>query len=182
MPSRSSGATAVVTNTTVSPYQTMTAPFACLATSPTSRINFLPAICFSTRCSMDSSPPYRCPQVKRLGQMGHQVSLRPSATAGPSRLSPQAEPFDQRGVAGELGRPQIIEQTPALADKLQQPPPRMMVFPVGLQMLSQVADPFAQDRHLHLRRSTIPFMAAKFLDHRPLTLCREWHPRRLLST
>src|SRR6266511_4920263 len=24
-------------------------------------------------------------------------------------------------------------------------------------------------------------MAAKFLDNRPLTLCREWHPRRLLS-
>jgi hypothetical protein len=39
---------------------------------------------------------------------------------------------------------EVIEQTSALADELQEPPAGMMVFFVGFEMLGQISDSFAQ--------------------------------------
>jgi hypothetical protein len=46
---------------------------------------------------------------------------------------------------------QIIEQTPALLDHLQQPTPRMMIFLVRFEMLGEFGDALTKQRNLYLR-------------------------------
>jgi hypothetical protein len=57
----------------------------------------------------------------------------------------------------------------------------MVVLSMGLQMVSQVANPLAEDCYLDFRRPTILLMAAKLLNNLPLPFRRPWHPPQLLS-
>jgi hypothetical protein len=102
-------------------------------------------------------------------------------TAGSTTLATQSEPFDKRGVARKILSAQVIQQASALSHHLQQSPTRMVILPMNLQMLRQIADPFAQDRYLDLRGTRILLMAAEVLDNRSLSLRREWLALQLLS-
>ena len=67
---------------------------------------------------------------------------------------------------------QIIEQTPAMRDHLKQAASRRMIFPVGLEVLSQMLDPTGEKCDLHIRAAGIFFMQLKLLKVRRLvTLC-----------
>src|SRR3954454_23076125 len=82
---------------------------------------------------------------------------RAPAAAGPARavLLADAQALDQLGVAIAVLALQVVEQTPALANELQQPAARVMIFRVGLEMFGQVVDALAEERDLDLGRSGV---------------------------
>ena len=45
---------------------------------------------------------------------------------------------------------EVVEQTSALRDHLEQAAPRVVIFLVCLEMLGQLLDPLAEQRDLHL--------------------------------
>jgi hypothetical protein len=63
---------------------------------------------------------------------------------------------------------QIIEQTPPLRDHLEEAPPRRMIFPVNLKVLSQMLDPAGKKCDLHIRAASIFFMQLELLEIRRL--------------
>jgi hypothetical protein len=60
------------------------------------------------------------------------------------------EPLDQIRVAVRVLPLEVVEETPALADELQQATARMMILGVGLEMFGQVVDPLAEEGDLNL--------------------------------
>ena len=74
--------------------------------------------------------------------MGNGSGSRPSP--------PEPELGDDRSVALDVGALQIIQQPAALADKLEQPAPRVVVVGVRFQVIGEVIDPFAKDCDLDL--------------------------------
>jgi len=70
-------------------------------------------------------------------------------------LFAQVERVDQLFIAIGFRFAQIIEQTSALRDHLKQAAARRMIFPVGLEVLSQMLDPAGQKCDLHIRTARI---------------------------
>ena len=67
------------------------------------------------------------------------------------RLPAQAQTIDDLVVAFNIRSFQVIQQTASLRDHFQQAAPRMIVFLMGLEMLSEVVNSLAQKRDLNLR-------------------------------
>ena len=87
-------------------------------------------------------------------------------------LMAQVQLIDQLFIAIGFGFAQIIEQTSALRDHLKQAAPRRMIFPVGLQVFSQMLDPAGEKCDLHIRAAGIFVMQLEFLKtQRFATLC-----------
>src|SRR5262245_27669567 len=61
-----------------------------------------------------------------------------------------AQAVDELLVAVLVGRLDIVEQAPPLADHLEQPAARMIVLAVRLEMFGEIGDAFGQDRDLDL--------------------------------
>src|SRR5262245_5456137 len=79
-------------------------------------------------------------------------------------LLADAELADQFAITLDVLRPQIIEQTTALADQLEKPPARVMILRVNLEMLGQVRDALGQKRNLHFWRAGVAAMGREFPD------------------
>ena len=61
-------------------------------------------------------------------------------------------------VTGEIGRVEIIQQTPPLTNHHQQSTPGAVVLLVLLKVLSQMIDPLREQRNLHICRTRVPFV------------------------
>jgi hypothetical protein len=59
---------------------------------------------------------------------------------------------------------QVVQQSSALADKLEQAPSGMMVLLMDLEMFGQIADSFAQQRDLYFRGTGILFVQPVLAD------------------
>lgn len=59
---------------------------------------------------------------------------------------------------------QIPQEPAAVADHLEKPPARMIVFAVFFEMLGYLINLRAQNGYLYLRGSGIPFVRLVFLD------------------
>src|SRR5690242_7819152 len=70
---------------------------------------------------------------------------------------------------------EIIQQSAALAHHDEKAAAGVEVFLVRRQMAGQVANPFAQDRHLDLGRAGIALLGAVFGDERLLALRSDRH-------
>src|SRR5699024_11820253 len=66
------------------------------------------------------------------------------------RSTAQAETFDQRPVALDLGLPQVLEQATTLTDQQQQATTRVVVVLVLLEVFGEVLDPLREQGHLDL--------------------------------
>src|SRR5215216_3719385 len=110
----------------VSPMRTITAPSACLARRPVS----------IERVWEPRDRSRLCITGLRFGWM------RPD-------LLTDTEALDDLSVTVDVLALQVIEQPPALANELQQPAPRMVILAVGLEVLGQVVDAFAENRDLN---------------------------------
>src|SRR5438105_5856825 len=93
---------------------------------------------------------------KRNPFSAHQsLTLRELARRGMGsgfrRSPPQPELGDDRPVALDVLALQVIQQPATLADQLEQPPPRVVILGVRLQVVGEVIDPFAEDCDLDLR-------------------------------
>jgi len=60
---------------------------------------------------------------------------------------------------------QKIQKTASLTYHLQKAPAGVMVFFMCLEVLSQIIDPFSQDRNLHFRRARIHLVGLKRGDN-----------------
>ena len=77
-------------------------------------------------------------------------------------LTAQAQTADHLVIALNVRALEVIEQTPALRDHLQQAAPRVIVFLMGFEMIRQLVDALAEQSNLHLRRTRIAFVRAEF--------------------
>ena len=66
------------------------------------------------------------------------------------KLATQAETADDLVVTLYVLALQVIQQTPALRDHLEQAAPRMVIFLVRLEMLGQLVNALAEQCNLHL--------------------------------
>jgi hypothetical protein len=98
-----------------------------------------------------------------------------------SALSPDTQPFDKRSVSRGILRMQIIQEPAAFPDQAQESATRMMIFRVGLQMLGQLLNTRAEERHLDFRRSAVGGSACVGLDNFPLANGCEGHQESLIS-
>jgi hypothetical protein len=88
------------------------------------------------------------------------------------RLFAQVQLVEQLFIAIGFRFAQIIEQAPALRDHLKQTAARRMIFPVGLEVLSQMLDPAGQKCDLHIRAAGIFVVQLELLETRCLVaLC-----------
>ena len=64
-------------------------------------------------------------------------------------------------ITADVGRVEIIQQTPALSHHHEQSAAGTMVLFVLLQVLRQMIDPLREQRDLHIRRARVPFVELK---------------------
>src|SRR5581483_3628956 len=110
----SSDPSTAVVSVRVSPRPTTASPWACLAILPVSRNRVWPPSCVSTRHACTEHPSNGWGQPSRGAAV---VRRRDRLRRG---LLPQAEPADDREVAGPVLVPQVVEQAGALADHHEQ--------------------------------------------------------------
>ena len=79
-------------------------------------------------------------------------------------LAAQAEPTDKSVIAFYIAALEVIEQTSALRDHLEQAAPRVVIFLVCFEMLREFVDALCEQSDLHLRRPRIPFVGTVFAD------------------
>jgi hypothetical protein len=72
----------------------------------------------------------------------------------------QTESLDEGAVALDIDLSDVLEQTTSPAHKQQQPPPRMVVMLVHLEVLGEVGDPLGQQRDLGFWRAGVGVMQA----------------------
>jgi hypothetical protein len=70
---------------------------------------------------------------------------------------------------------QIVEQPAALADELEQPTTRVVVFLMCLKMLSQIRDSLTEQCDLDLWGSRVFFVQAVLVNDALFCADREWH-------
>jgi hypothetical protein len=72
-----------------------------------------------------------------------------------SRLFAYAQAADQIGVPIGILALQVIQEPAALPDKLEETASRVVVLRVGLEVLGEVSDSFAENGDLNFRRSGV---------------------------
>ncbi len=100
------------------------------------------------------SHPLRNSRRVRVGDKG--LSLR---------LLADAQLADDVAVAVRIVRLEIIEQATALADEHEKATAGRMVLGVGLEVLGELANAFAQDRNLHFRTAGVGVVSAEAGDN-----------------
>src|SRR2546422_6904878 len=78
----------------------------------------------------------------------------PGAAPVPS-LAPESEALDQRPVALDILLAQVLEQSAALADHLEQPAAGVVILFVGPEVLGQLFDALGQQGDLNFGRAGI---------------------------
>src|SRR5205823_6438257 len=172
-PSRASARPWAVASTIVSPPRTTTAPSACFARWPVSKLISCVPIWTETCARRSVAILINCPPLClwRAGARASPMRWTRSNFHPPccSELAAQAELLDEGSIALEVVLLQVIQEAAALAYELEQPTSRVVVVLVGAQMLGQVVDPLRQHRDLDLRRTGVGLVAAVLRDD--LLLC-----------
>src|ERR1700737_251482 len=185
MPGRGVLAMVAVTSSIVSPLRTKTAPLACSATRPVSKLMERSP----TRCSIIlgsgvmgllARPPHGLvPEVRNWGQRcsllrryRQSLTPRPPGGGGPylvvgtlaNRLAAEAELLNEGPVAGDIASCEIVQQAPATADQPQKAKARVMVLGMLLEVVGEIPDPLGHESHLDLRRPGVGVVGPVLLD------------------
>jgi hypothetical protein len=70
---------------------------------------------------------------------------------------------------------EVVEESPSLADELEQPPPRIVILRVRPQVLRQVVDASSEKGYLHFCRTSVGRSPTVFLDDLQLDFLGEAH-------
>jgi hypothetical protein len=90
-------------------------------------------------------------------------------------LSAQAELFDDIAVSFDVTGLEVIEETPAAADKSEKPHSGMVILFVDLEVLGKFLDPLAQKSNLDLGRTCIRVVLFVIGNDLPLRFTAERH-------
>src|SRR2546429_8447359 len=112
------------------------------------------------------------PRSFRLGRTPEWELLRadPRYRRGSSRftygaeLSPDSELGDEGAIALDVGVPQVVQQTPLLADQEKEAAARVVVFGVRLQVLGELLDARVRKGDLHFGGTRVLVRATVFRD------------------
>src|SRR5581483_3304361 len=167
-PSRASVRPCAVARTIVSPSRTTTAPSACLASFPVSKVISQPAISTVTvvgPCvAMLICPPLRLEGggLSQLRRDGARSNFHPRVFGCPLPSEPQL--LDQCAVPLQVALLQVLQEPPSPADELQEPAARIVVLRMRAQVLGQLVDAAGQQGNLDLRRARIGLGAPVLAD------------------
>src|SRR2546423_11659419 len=174
-PSRPSVRPWAVARTIVSPERTTTAPSACFASLPVSKVISRPptvtptetgAFCCSASTMLISIPPLCFVEGGGLSQPPRAAtasSLKPPPSGGLTELPPEAQLLDEGAVPLEILLLQVIQEPAPPADELQQSTPRVVILRVRPQMLGEAVDALGQHRDLDFRRAGVRLVLAERL-------------------
>src|SRR5688572_4664539 len=162
MPSRGFGDAQAVTRTTDSPMRTMTAPSACLAYLPVSKEREAPLIS-SSRLYIYAS--------EIIGDWAMVIGQRCPI----SKLLADAQAFDQIRVPLRILALQIVQQPAALPDEFEEASARVVIFRVGLEVLGEISDAFAQNGDLNFRGAGVGIVCTVRRDELGLPVFIECH-------
>src|SRR5215475_11068661 len=161
-PSRASVRPCAVPRTTVCPLDTTTAPSACLASFPVSKVMSRPPISTVT----DTGTPAGCSASTMLisvlflhcacegWRLGQRPSLWALAQAPPFlvlELAAEAELLDEGAIALEIFPLQVVQEPAAATDELEQPATRVVIVLMRPEMLRELVDALRQHRDLDFR-------------------------------
>src|SRR5262245_6945009 len=124
---------------------------------PLGRLAVQRAVAWPARGPPESSRPRTDP-----------CSVRPPSPADSELLDDPAIPL------GVLPA-QVLEETAPFTDQHQQPPARVMVLRVQLEVLREAIDALGQERDLHLRGASVTIMDPELLDKVTLLFDRQRH-------
>src|SRR4051812_40001161 len=192
-PSRGSIRPCAVASTIVSPDRTMTAPSACFASLPVSKVISRPptvtltcawrsvaiAICLFLHSAFSESgdssqrrgrrslesPPSRFIALSR-------ARLQPGLGV---HLSAQPQFLDQCPIPLQVVLLEVVQEPTTAADELQQPAPRIVILRMRPQVLGQLVHPLRQQRDLHLGRSRVGVARAVLAHDLLLRFLRQTH-------
>jgi hypothetical protein len=88
-----------------------------------------------------------------------------------ARLSPDPELADQRAIALDVGVPQVVQQTPLLANQEEKAAARVMVLGVHFQVLGELPDARGGERDLDLGRARVLVAAPVLRDQLAFDFC-----------
>src|SRR5687768_78938 len=179
-PSRASARPTAVARIIVSPLRTTTAPSACLAILPVSKVISLPPISTDVEATCPSTVLIPCPPLCLVesGSLDQPRCLRGSSKLPLSSieaLPPEAELLDEGAIALEVVLLHVVEEPPPPADELQEPAPGVVVLRVRAQVLGEVVDPTRQHRDLNLRGAGVRLVPAVLPDQLLLDILGEGH-------
>src|SRR3954468_14169600 len=156
-PSRGSIRPIAVASTMVSPERTSTAPSACLASLPVSKLSSWSPTVVETRVSGSVAIAIYVlrPSAEGGGLSQLQPRLGLAQTSTPCiylRLAPEAELLNQRAVGLDVLALEVVQEPAAPAHELEQSAERVVVLRVRAEVLRELVDAPREQRDLHLRR------------------------------
>src|SRR5690349_15815380 len=169
-PSRPSVRPTAVARTTVPSCFTSTAPCACLATAPVSKLISFSPIVTARRVAPGSTAMLICLLSSLLGPAGLRAILRSGRA-----LAAQAQLLDQRAVALQIVPLHVGQQPAPPADQLEQAAAGMVVVLVHLHVLGELADPLREQGDLHLGGAGVGRGCPEFPDQLRLLFLGERH-------
>src|SRR5690606_7189639 len=96
-------------------------------------------------------------------------------------LLTNAELRDDRAVALDVLRADVVEETTTAADELQKATAAVVVLRVRLEVLGEVGDPLAEERDLHLGRPAVGLVSLELLDDLSLAVRKKSHWERAFA-
>src|SRR5215831_9705860 len=199
-PSRGSIRPCAVASTIVSPDRTTTAPSACFASLPVSKLISRPpivtltsarrsvaiAICLflhsaSREWGLESASRPALARISTLSFLPSRARLEPGSGVR-FRLPPQPQFLDQCPVPLQVVLLEIVQETAAPANQLEQPASRVMVFRMRPQVLRQLVDPLREQRDLHLGRARVCLVRPMLLNDLVFGFLREAHASPFVSS
>jgi hypothetical protein len=89
---------------------------------------------------------------------------RATVPGPPWLLSPDPELRDEGAIALDVGVPQVVQQTPLLADQEKEAAAGVVVFGVRFQVLGELPDASGRQRDLYFGGTSVPFTAPVIRD------------------
>src|SRR5919201_5767962 len=179
-PSRASCLPIAVASTIVSPLRTTTAPSACFAIFPVSKLISRPPTVTLASAWRSVGIAISCPPLCFCGRVGTRVSVVDDARSNLqspwlSGLPAQPEFLDQCSIPLQILFLKVIQEPPPAADELQQPAARVVVLRMCAQMLRQVVDAPRQQCDLDVRGARVAVVRSVRANDLLLRFLRETH-------
>src|SRR5689334_21525592 len=177
-PSRGSIRPCAVASTIVSPDRTTTAPSACFASLPVSKVISRPPTVTLTSARRSVAIAICCSStlLRESGDSSQRRGRRSleSPLSG-SGLPAQPQFLDQCPISLQVMLLEIVQEPTTSADELEQPAPRVVILRMRPQVLGQLVDPLRQQRDLHRRRARVGLARPVLTDDLLLGFLREAH-------
>jgi hypothetical protein len=103
------------------------------------------------------------------------VSIGSSVTLHLDALLADSQSANDFSISLDVIPSQVIEQSAAFSNNLQQSAPGSMILLVAFEMLGQVSDPFAQNCNLNFRGSRVGWMDPVIGYDRAFSFLRQTH-------